>query len=250
MRRPTEQWLPRPASYEIEPGAVHVWKSQFQFDFPLSRQFSRCLSKEEIEKASRFVSLSDQDRYVFSHGMLRTVLGGYLCCDPRQLNFSTNQYGKPFLISPFRDTEIRFNLSHSHDMTLVAITCGIEVGIDIEYMREIEDARDIVNLSFSSHERRILSDLPPVELKEAFYAFWAAKEAFLKGVGKGLSYPLDRFSILFSKTTNDGEVYISNGLVDAIHWHVLRFFPGDGYAGALATEIPVTNLEFFEYCVR
>jgi 4'-phosphopantetheinyl transferase len=134
-------------------------------------------------------------------------------------------------------------------MTLVAISYGIEVGIDIEYMREIEDARDIVNLSFSSHERQILSDLPPAELKEAFYTFWAAKEAFLKGVGKGLSYPLDRFSILFSKTTNDGEVYISDGLVDAIHWNVLRLFPGDGYAGALAMEVPATDLKLYKYNV-
>jgi 4'-phosphopantetheinyl transferase len=247
MRRLTEQWVPRPAGYKIEPGTVHVWKSQFEFDALLSSEFRGCLSKEEIEKARRFVSRSDQDRYVFSHGLLRTILGGYLCCDPRQLNYNTNQYGKPFLISSFRDTEIRFNLSHSRDMTLVAISCGIEVGIDIEYMREIEDARDIVNQSFSSHERQIFNALPPAELEEAFYAFWTSKEAFLKGIGNGLSYPLDRFSILFSNTTNGGVVNISNGLIDANHWNVLRLFPGDGYAGALAMEVPATTLKFYEY---
>lgn len=241
--------MSRPVGYEIERGAVHVWKSQFQLDSLLSSKFTGCLSKEEIEKASRFVSQSDQDRYVFSHGLLRTILGGYLCCDPMQLNFNTNQYGKPYLNSLLSGTEIRFNLSHSCDMMLVAISCGIEVGIDIEYMREIEHARDIVNQYFSSHERQILSDLPPTELRDAFYTFWTAKEAFLKGVGKGLSYPLDRFSILFSRTTNDGSVYISNGLFDTINWTVLRLFPGDGYAGALAMEVPATDLKLYKYQV-
>jgi 4'-phosphopantetheinyl transferase len=151
MRRLTEQWVPRSVDYKIERGTVHVWKSLFKSDSLLSREFAGCLSKEEFEKARRFVSRSDQDRYVFSHGLLRTILGGYLCCDPRQLNFNTNQYGKPFLNTPFRDVEIRFNLSHSLDMTLIAVSCGAEVGIDIEYMREIEDARDIVNQSFSFH---------------------------------------------------------------------------------------------------
>jgi 4'-phosphopantetheinyl transferase len=249
VTRLVEPWVSQLLDYNIEHDGVHVWKSQFQADPAVMRQFTETLSREEIDRARRLVRGSDRDRYIFSHGLLRTILSSYLICDPRQLNFNTNQFGKPFLATPYAESEMRFNLSHSRDMTLIAVSCGIEVGIDIEYMRAIKDARQIANQSFSCHERQILNALPPAELEKTFYSIWVAKEAFLKGIGKGLSYPLDRFSILFSNTTNDGVVYISDGLTDAFPWNVLRLFPGDGYAAALATEVPESNLKFYEYFV-
>ena len=94
-----------------------------------NREFLERISKEEIERARRFIRQSDRDRYIFSHGLLRSLLGAYVDCAPQQFVFETKQYHKPFLVSPDGSNDIRFNLSHSEDMVLIAVTRGAEVGL-------------------------------------------------------------------------------------------------------------------------
>ncbi len=245
-----EDWKSSPADYRIDPDTVHVWRGVFRSILLSNREFAENLSKEEMERAQRFVRHSDRERYIFAHALVRSILGAYLRCEPRQLIFNTNKYGKPCLVSPRGSNEIRFNLSHSHDMALIAVTKGIEVGIDIEHMRTVKDAHQIVNRFFSIHERQFLNSLPPVQFNEAFFDCWTSKEAFLKGLGKGLSYPLDRFSIMFSNRKPFGLISIDDEQVDAHCWNVVRIFPGPGYAGALATRAFVNDPRFFEYCVH
>jgi len=242
------QWKSSPVDYTIDRNTVHIWRSHFQTAFVSNRKFLEGLSGEEIGKARRFVHQSDQNRYIFAHAMLRSILGAYVGCEPQQLIFETNQYGKPFLASPGDGNDIQFNLSHSEDMTLFAVTRGARVGIDVEYMRSVPDARQIVNRFFSVDERKFLNPLPLVDFNKSFFACWTSKEAYLKGIGKGLSYPLDKFSIIFPNRGSDGLICIQDDQVNAYSWKIIRLSPGPCYSGALAIEDIKSEPKFFQYC--
>jgi 4'-phosphopantetheinyl transferase len=248
MRGLNVHWESSPAGYRIDGNSVHVWRSYFQRTLVSNRKFEESLSKEEIEKAQRFIRQSDRDRYIFAHGLLRSILAAYVGCAPQQLVFESKQYYKPFLIGPGGSDDIQFNLSHSEDMTLIAVARRTAVGIDVEYMRRIPDAHEIVNRVFSVDEREFLNSLPPADFNRGFFACWTSKEAFLKGLGKGLSYPLDKFSVIFSNIESDGLIYVHDDPMKANRWKIIRLSPGPDYSGALAIEELRSEPEFFEYC--
>jgi 4'-phosphopantetheinyl transferase len=248
MARLNVEWKSPPAGYRIDSNAVHVWRAYFQPTLVSINKFEGSLSKEEIERAQRFIRQSDRERYIFAHGLLRSILAAYVGCAPNQLVFDAKPYHKPFLVSPGGSKDIEFNLSHSEDMTLIAVARGTAVGIDVEYMRRIPDAHEIVNRVFSVDERDFLNSLPPAEFNRGFFACWTSKEAFLKGLGKGLSYPLDKFSVIFSNIESDGVIYVHDDRIKAKGWNIISLSPGPDYSGALAIGELRCEPEFFEYC--
>ena len=83
----------------------------------------------ETGNAARLVSGPLRRRYLRSHAALRAILGAYTSTP---LDFAMAEHGKPYLLAC---PDLRFNLSHSHDMALVAVTRGIEIGVDVERFR-------------------------------------------------------------------------------------------------------------------
>lgn len=241
-----EHWKLQPVGCKLERNAVHVWRSRFQPIIPYDRELTESLSVEEMERARRFLRHSDRDRYVFSHLLLRKILAAYISCEPRELNFNTTKYGKPFLKVTGGGPELSFSLSHSLDMTLIAVASGTKVGVDVEYMRMVGDAREIVNSFFSDHEKSLLNSLSSANFDEAFFAYWTAKEAFLKGIGKGLSYPLDKFSVRFLNRGPLGWISFDGEQPATGSWNIVRILPGPNYSGAIAIEAPGIEPEFFE----
>jgi 4'-phosphopantetheinyl transferase len=65
---------------------------------------------------------------------MRTILAAYLNTTPRELAFSYARKGKPELAPDFSGARLRFNLAHSRDHALLAVTRGLSVGIDIEFI--------------------------------------------------------------------------------------------------------------------
>jgi 4'-phosphopantetheinyl transferase len=245
MKLIEEQWKSPPVDYRIDRNVMHIWRSRFRPNFLSDRKFVNCLSEQEGRKAERFVRQSDRDRYVFAHALLRWILGAYVSCEPQELIFETNQYGKPFLRIGHDGKDIQFNLSHSQDITLVAVARGASVGIDVEYTRAIPDARDIAERLFSADEREFLNSLPAVDFNDWFFTFWTLKEAFLKGIGMGLSYPLHKFSIIFPKSKADGAISISTDSIRAYDWSMMCLSLGPFYSGALAVPTTIRKPEFF-----
>jgi phosphopantetheine--protein transferase-like protein len=127
--------------------------------------------------------------------VLRDILGRYLGVPPSELGFRYSAYGKPALAAGFDGVGVRFNISHSHEMALLAVTCHREIGVDIEYLgREIR-GEEIAEHFFSTHERASLRALPAAAKHEAFFNCWTRKEAYIKAHGEGLSLPLDQFDV-------------------------------------------------------
>lgn len=244
MRALDNHWQTAPTNYEIDRKTVHVWRSCFEVSLLTDNSFLNGLSNIEVERARRFVRRPDRDRYMFAHAILRYLLGSYLGSRPEELNFATSEYGKPFITAP-GGNEISFSLSHSQDMVLVAIARGTPLGVDVECLREISDAHDIVNRFFSIEEREYLSSLSLSAFYEEFFACWTLKEAYLKGIGKGLSFPLERFSVMFSNKQPNGCKKSHHVSVRVDGWNIERLPLGPGYSGALAVYGTMRKVELF-----
>ncbi|HLZ61780.1 MAG TPA: hypothetical protein VKR06_32970 [Ktedonosporobacter sp.] len=120
---------------ELAAENVHVWRVHLDVSFPLVAQYQELLSPEEQASAQRFYFERDRSRWIVARGLLRILLGRYTHTNPRHLCFQTNAYGKPTLVFPTRYPPLEFNLSHSADLALYALSWQRPLGVDGEYMR-------------------------------------------------------------------------------------------------------------------
>lgn len=147
------------------------------------------LGADERARAARFRFARDRRRFVVRRARLRQLLGAAVGRAPAALVFAGSSHGKPLLADG-----PPFSLSHSADMMLLAIGEG-DVGCDIEWIDPALDWPPLAETFFTATERAALAALPPAAARRAFFACWARKEAFVKALGLGLSYPLDAFEV-------------------------------------------------------
>ncbi len=144
---------------------------------------------EKQVKINRFRRYEDAQRSLFAELLLRNVLCLKLNIPNESIAFGQNEYGKPF-ISNF--TGVHFNLSHSHDWVVCAVS-DMPVGIDIEVVKPID--LDIAKRFFSAGEYENLVSKKEHERVQSFFEYWTLKESYIKAWGRGLSAPLNSFTI-------------------------------------------------------
>jgi 4'-phosphopantetheinyl transferase len=204
---------------------VRIWRSHVAG----SQGIEACLADlddEERERASHFRREADRARFARSHAALRRLLGAELGCKPSELGFAAGERGKPFLAD---NAGLQFNLSHSGDYALCALTLERDVGVDVERERPKESSPEIARRFFSEAEVRDLEALPPEEQQAAFFRTWASKEAFIKATGRGLAQPLSSFDV--SLTGPARLVSVRSG--NAGDWDLRALDVATGYAGAV-----------------
>ena len=89
--------------------------------------------------------------------------------------------------------EVCCNCSHSHDVAVVAIAPR-PVGVDIEVERPRREEL-IAQRMFAPDERSVLETVEGDLRRHLFHRCWVAKEAYAKGLGRGLAMPFDEFSV-------------------------------------------------------
>jgi len=168
---------------------VHIWR------FDLSRadpRYFALLSREERTRAGAFYRSQDRDRYLSGRASLRLILSRYVDRPPQDLLIETGEAGKPALAGI---VGLEFNLTHSDDLSLLAVTRSGPIGIDVERVRADIDHAAIAGSDFSVQERAALKDLSPCDLMRRFSICWVRKEAYLKARGEGLARPLGSFVV-------------------------------------------------------
>lgn len=231
-------WHAPPDQLLLAQNEVHVWRAPLEMPASSVEHLQHFLVDEEIERARRFYFEKDRQHWIVAHALLRIILGQYLKSDPRELCFTTNDYGKPSIVSPLVGKRLHFNLSHSGDLVLYAFAYESEVGVDIEQMCAGIDYNELATHYFSAHECTALDALPAALQEEAFFLCWSRKEAYIKARGKGLSLPLDQFDVSLAPDEPPRLLGSREEPRAAEHWTLHALFPGRGYAGALATEGP------------
>ena len=181
------------ADWQLSAGSVHVWRLPLSED--LAEEFRPSLSPDELARADRLVFARDRVRFVAARGWLRRILAGYVDGGAAELRFSYGISGKPELARESDQSGVTFNLSHSGNTALVAVAAGFPVGVDLEEMRPDIDVDLVARSHFSVRECGDLDSLPATDRRAAFYRCWVRKEAYLKGLGAGVSRGLQNFSV-------------------------------------------------------
>lgn len=215
---------------------VHVWYAPVKETANRLHYLKHILSTDELQRANRFNFETDRNRFITAHGILRTILGHYLNISADKLHFSYGRYGKPTLVDNISQKIVHFNVSHSSGLVLYAITRYSEVGIDIERIRPIDHMDQIAECYFSEQEKTAFRSLPENQKQEAFFAYWTRKEAFIKATGRGLSYPLNTFTVSLAPGLSSINIITHDNRLERSNWSLRELQPGPGYIAAVAAK--------------
>jgi 4'-phosphopantetheinyl transferase len=229
-------WQDPPATLTLGRDEVHVWRVELNQPPAVLAALRQTLMADEQSRADRFYFQHDREHFVVARGALRAILGRYLGVDPRRPQFSYGPQGKPSLTAEWGGENLRFNLSHSHELALCAVTQGREVGIDVEQIRGDRAGREIAEHFFSRREVAALRVLPPEQWDQAFFNCWTRKESYIKARGEGLSLPLDKFDVSLAPGEPAALLAALGDPREVMRWKLEALEPGPGYAGAIAVE--------------
>ena len=215
---------------------VHIWRAGLDLPGKNIEKLRETLASDERIRADHFRFERDRSRFIAARGILRLIISRYLSVEPGAIRFIYAKEGKPKLQKALGKTGIQFNLSHSEGLALYVFAWNREVGIDIEYMREISQIEQIVEQFFSVRERVLFGALPLREKKETFFNWWTRKEAFIKAVGEGLSYPLWEFDAALAEEKSLDSSTILGGAQEGPGWSMWDVRPADGFTGAVVVK--------------
>jgi len=227
-----------PGAWQLRPDEVHVWC--IALDVPpetLARAFES-LDSDERARSARFRFEHDRERFVVAHGALRILISRYLETRPERIAYAYNAFGKPELNRELGET-LKFNLSRSGGLAVVAVTADVEIGVDVERIERQSDFIDTARFFFSAAEFDHLMARPSHLRPESFFSCWTKKEACLKASGEGLATSPDRITVPFGidpprRPTAVSPASSNDGSRRFCSMYTLA--PAPGYIGALAIE--------------
>lgn len=228
-------------AFRLSAGVIQVWAARLDMSAGQA-QLAACLTPDEREQAARYVFARDRHAYIAARGTLRHILAAYTGLAPESLVFEYNHQGKPSLAPACGGDWLRFNLSHSGSLALYALRPDGDVGVDIEQVRKLDDLHAVAASTFSAAEKAALRALPDDQQTEGFFTAWTRKEAFIKAVGTGLSYPLKDFDVTLSPEEPARLLRIAGAAPGA--WSLVGLRPATGYIGAVAAPVSGVTVQF------
>ncbi len=238
------EWQEVPDEFVLPRGVVHVWRGSFvrsQAERDVLWQF---LSPDERKRAARFHFDVHRHHFIVGRGLLRWLNGRYLSIPPQEIQFSYGQFDKPALVN---EPTLQFNVSHSHEGLVLAFVWETAVGVDIEYTkRKMDDMDAIARRFFSQVESAAYLTVAADEKPDTFFNCWTRKEAFIKAVGDGLSYPLKEFQVSLLPGAEAKLLKVRGSEAEAARWSMRSFDPFPDYRSALLVESQHLDCVFFD----
>jgi 4'-phosphopantetheinyl transferase len=226
---------------------VHVWKINLAAPPGEVSRLRNFLSAVEREQAARFHFAQNQRRFVVRRAILRRLLAASLETKPDAIQFKILSHGKPQVLGQESPDGLRFSCSHSADLALVALARGRELGVDLEQHRPLAEAEELAGKFFSSSEISELAALPQPLKMPAFFNGWTRKEAFLKAIGLGLSFPLDRFSVALTPDRSATLLNVADDYEAAQKWTMFSLNVRADYSAALVFTGKTTGIQLFNW---
>jgi 4'-phosphopantetheinyl transferase len=235
MKDTEASWFAPPESLALKSDEVHVWRASLEMTPSQVSTLKQILSPNELCRAGRFYFQKDRDHFVIARGLLRTILSKYVSRDPDNLHFCYGPNGKPALTGE-TGRKFRFNVSHSHGLSLFAVALDRNIGVDLEYIRSDLSDRDLAEQFLSPRELLAFWQLAEDDRPRGFFTWWTRKEAYLKARGQGLSSDLKQFEVVpvIGCPAEFPEVNGTNQ--EETSWSLMDLAVMPGYAAALAVE--------------
>jgi 4'-phosphopantetheinyl transferase len=242
MGQSTLEWKQTTVQPALEPGQVHLWRvelNKFRQNVPKLRLD---LADQESSRADRFLHRKDAENYIVARSILRQLLGNYLGRKPGEIAIETGKFGKPYVAKHMNSKELKFNISHSGELCLIAARWESEIGIDLEKIRDDVLVEDLANRYFAPEEIAELQALPDAQRRLGFFLCWTRKEAYVKAKSGGLHIPLHQFAVTLTpgapaKLRSD----------DSGHWSMESLEPAPEYVGAVVTSRTTTGVSYCYY---
>jgi 4'-phosphopantetheinyl transferase len=231
---------PSPPPLEARAGHVEVWATGLDRAPAVLARMRAILADDETARAARFHFERDARRFVVARAVLRELLGAYLAVTPREVSFVNGPRDKPGLAPPLDASGVQFNVSHSGEIALYAVTRHRPVGVDVEQVRALDNLAALAERNFSRAERAALFALPPAHRPAAFFACWTRKEAYVKALGEGLAHPLDAFTVSLAAGEPARVTEIGGDAAAAQRWTLAALDVAPGYEAAVAVDGPAT----------
>lgn len=227
-------------------GAVHVWCADLGLPDDIFYSVITSLNTEEVARGHRLISAYHQRLFFSAHAILRNILSHYLDCSPKDLCFEKGAHGKPYLLKPM-SLPLQFNMTHSANLALYAICLEHDIGIDVECIDRHTEIEALANRFFAKSEYEQLISFPPSERQRAFFRAWTRKEAFIKALGKGLSYPLKDFVVDLAQHCQQGLLSIEGNEQRASQWTLQSITVNESTEAAYALPSPFCSLSIKQW---
>jgi len=242
MTTSLEHWLNPPKKLIISSTNVHIWRINLNQTESQVAILKNTLSSDEIARSERFYFPQHRQRFITARGSLRSILGQYLQVDPMLVQFIYQHRGKPLLADKFADQKITFNISHSENLALCAVTCENLIGVDLEHIRPISDLENLAKRFFLNREYESIKSIPSTKQQETFFRYWTCKEAYLKATGDGLVKLEETEVNLTSDLISDQK----SELLVTGSWTLKELNVADNFAGAVAVNASDVNWQFWK----
>lgn len=226
---------------------IHVWHVALARSGFAELKLRALLAPEEQEAADRFRFAPDRRSFIIRRAVLRSLLARYLDRPAHGVSFHYGSHGKPNLVPAINPQEIRFNCSHSRDYALIALTRRREIGVDVAWHDPAVSPQELIPTVFSPQEQRALAQLPPALQQHAFFTAWTRKEAYIKALGLGLSFPLNRFSVSLSPEAPAALLEVTENPHELIRWSMETLAVGPEYSAALVYDGPAAQIRHLEW---
>ncbi len=200
------------------------------------------LTESEKNRLVRFRYSQERNRYIVCHGAVRQILARYLGKPYAMIKVEQTPSGKPYIPKKGGGVEIQFNYSHSEDLAICALSPDLNLGIDIQFIHPFMDLEKLVATYFSEEERLFFESVEKNNSLHQFFTLWTRKEAFVKAIGQGLSFPLKECTVLDGKlTTHFKQVKLGWRTSLLGYWYYCDLNIQEGYACSLVIEAEKTN---------
>ena len=215
---------------------IHIWRLLLPLSPSRQDRLCKNLSQAEFSRAMRFHFDHDRIQFKMGRAVLREILSRYVHIPPNEIHFDYAEYGKPYL----NNANIYFNVSHSNHYLLIAIARQGSVGVDVEYCKPNIQLLEVAKEFCSIEEYQSLLPLPDSERQLRFYQYWTHKEALVKGLGRGISFPLRQVEVYLKSLRKNFSYKIDlrhPSLSEKQTWRIHHIPLGSEYTAALASGI-------------
>lgn len=247
-----DDWQSVTALPPLERDELQLWRVRLGEVPGEGDLFKSHLSAAELERAERMRAGQVRLQFVVARACLRVLLGNLLGLVPARVPIVLSAYGKPE--TPERDGHrLFFNVAHSRDTILIALSRDGGVGIDVENLDRAADLLGVARKAFTVSEfQQIESVQDPHGRRPAFFRCWTRKEAVLKADGRGLSLPMDSFTVpVIERAASTPVVVQESGTEDRPTyrptWFVTDIALGEEVAGAFAVGRPQCAARSFQF---
>lgn len=224
----------RRADGALAPRGIELWCTFLEDirDPNLWARYRALLTPAELTRQERLRFEKDRLRDLATRALVRTVLSRYAPVAPEEWRFAAGPHGRP-RIAGASPPPLEFNVSHAHELVVVAVAARRLIGVDIE---DLERRANTAHLDryFAPGESAALRALPEGEQRRRFFELWTLKEAYLKATGVGLTQPLD--SIVFELPGRTGLRLSSESAADAGDWLFAQFPLRERYLAAVCVQ--------------